>query len=272
MLVSELKSCSAQLLDKFKNSYGLNGYKFPTDKDSYHKYQPLRYLENDIKNGEITFVYPNVWEDPYEKRFYNKDYRKLNFFAPEICCLCLTTKQAQNEDAMWKVYSQPNEYIVRAQIKIAALLSELDGIASENQFKVYIGEAIYAEKKYINGINSVTQPYFPATNNNNFSIENYLTLMLLKRISYQYENEVRIFIVFENEQGKNSQNETVYKVPIGTNPPVVSSILLPPYKTSSLTDKVLSEGERSRKKLIEHELNVRVKQSRLYSPCKKFNI
>ena len=269
MLVSELKSCYAQLLGDFKNIYGLNGYKLPTNKDSYHKYQPLRYIEDDIKNGEITFVFPNVWEDPYEKRFYKKNYQNINFCAPEICCLCLTTKQAQNEDAMWKVYSQPNEYIVRAQIKIADLLSALDGIASKNHFKVYIGEAIYAEKKYINGITLATQPYFPT---NNFSIENYLTLMLLKRISYQYENEVRVFIVFENKQAGNNLNEKTYKVPIGTNTPIISSILLPPYKILTLTDKVLSEGECSRKKLIEKELKVKVKQSRLYSACKKFII
>ena len=197
MEINQLHKCTAKLLNGFNRVFGLNGYQIPTDKDSICKYMPLKRLEADINNSRITFVSPYTWEDSFETRYYKlKGYSsKLGFKEPAIFCMCLTGKHAANEDAFWRRYAPQNDHLVKVYFKIDDLFRILDSFAAKYNAEIYVGEAIYADKKQIDAVTPTKNHIFFS---NPFKMENYLSLMSLKRGAFRYENEVRIFVVFRD--------------------------------------------------------------------------
>ena len=194
MEISQLVNCKAELLKGFSRIYGLNGYQIPADKDSIYKYMALKNLENDIAKSRITFVSPETWEDSFETRYYKlKNYKAvLSFDEPMIFCMCLTEKQAANEDAFWRRYAPQNDHLVKIHFNIEKFFKILDSFAVVHNAEVYVGEAIYTDKKQIVGITPQNNQIFFS---HPFKLENYLSLMSLKRGAFKYENEIRIFIV-----------------------------------------------------------------------------
>ena len=265
MDLSQIKNCNVSPLQGFKNIYSLNGYTLPTDKDVFHKYLPLTYLTGDINNKTITFVSPTKWSDSFETRYYQlKNYnKKIGFNEPCIFCMCLTSKQSTNEDAMWRVYAKPHEEMVKANINIKNLLKILDSQSIEQNFKVYIGEVIYTNKKDILEITPKKNKVFFS---NNFGTANYLSLMSLKRCAYNYENEIRIFIVFDNEN-----NEYTYPLKHNGNIPYIDKVTISPYsKIKSNIKPVSSRTISRRQSKTQREIpNITVERSRLFEKCPK---
>ena len=67
----------------------------------------------------------------------------------------------------------------------------MEKYAQNNGCKVYVGKAIYLyDRNAILQLHKQDNVFFPL---NNFSIEHYLTLMCLKRKSFAFENEIRVF-------------------------------------------------------------------------------
>jgi hypothetical protein len=196
-----LGCCSQTLLHGYSNIYGLNGYKIQTDKDQIFKYIPYKHLLGDITNNRITFVSPRMWEDTLETRYYKlPNYNKLSFNEPDVFCMCLTSKQAENEDAFWHRYAPQNDELLKVHYNIKEFFNLLDKFASNNNLKVYVGEAIYVYKTQVLAITPTKNSlFFPQK----FDVEHYLSLMSLKRVAYNYENEIRIFIV-SGDSGFNS--------------------------------------------------------------------
>ena len=194
MRYTDLNSISKSTLPGYSRIYALNNYHFPPKKDVFHKYIPLGYLYDYISNDRITFVSPSTWNDPYETRYYQLDYKKIGYNEPSIFCMCLTDKQSQNEDAMWIRYARPGDEMVKINLVIEDLLDLLEAQGEKMDFNTYIGEVIYISKTGITGITKKNSIFFPK----NFDIEHYLTLMSLKRGAFAYENEIRIFIVPED--------------------------------------------------------------------------
>ncbi len=180
---------------KYNRVYALNGYKLPEDKDTYDKYTPLSRLNPD----ELVFVSPKMWSDPYETRFYDVDYSKRGLFAPELFCMCLTSKQATNEDAMWRMYAVKGEEMVKARVNIQRILDGLDKEAQAKKFKVYIGNVEYISATELRSITLKSEAgkhfFRDSSGALNMSLCQFLSLMSLKRVAFSYENEVRIFIV-----------------------------------------------------------------------------
>ena len=197
MEINQLHKCSAEPLKGFSQVFGLNSYQIPTDKDSIYKYIPLKYFETDINNHRITFVSPYTLEDSFETRYYKlKNYKsRLGFVEPTIFCMCLTGKHAANEDAFWRRYAPQNDHLVKVHFKIDELFHILDSFAGRHKAEIYVGEAIYADKKQIDGITPTKGNIFFS---NPFKMESYLSLMSLKRGAFRYENEIRIFVVFKD--------------------------------------------------------------------------
>ena len=219
MEINQLHQCTAEPLKGFNRVFGLNGYQIPTDKDSICKYMPLKRLEADINNSRITFVSPYTWEDSFETRYYKlKGYSsKLGFVEPTVFCMCLTGKHAANEDAFWRRYAPQNDHLVKVYFKIDDLFRILDSFAAKYNAEIYVGEAIYADKEHIKAITPTKNHTFFSSP---FEMENYLSLMSLKRGAFRYENEVRIFVVFrdgvsddsivENYTSKKAQEKLLF--------------------------------------------------------------
>ena len=144
------------------------------------------------KNAEIAKIprfFSRKSAGEFEKRFFRINYPKLvpTFVEPVIHCLCLTSKHASNEDAMWRMYAKPGLEMIKADYKITSLLKELDTAAQRNHFSVFVGQVVYLAKKDILSLKP--------SKIKNFNLETYLTLLCLKRLAYSYEYEVRFFVV-----------------------------------------------------------------------------
>ena len=210
-------------LPGYTRVYALNGYHIPIDnedKDVYHKYIPLGYLSDYISNRRITFVSPSTWNDPFETRYYQIGYKKIWHDEPSIFCMCLTDKQAQNEDAMWIRYAKPGDEMVKINLVIKDLLDLLEYQGGKMGFKAYVVEVIYVSKTGIMGITKKNSTFFPK----NFHIEHYLTLMSLKRSSFSYENEIRIFIVPDSKK-----DDLLFHVPASNITTIINKITVSPY-------------------------------------------
>ena len=86
------------------------------------------------------------------------------------------------------------------------LLQLLDEYAELNGFEVYIGKVDYSfEKREIMSMHLASSPHYKDYFPDVMSREHYLSLMLLKRKAFDYENEVRLFLVKDNIpfDGKN---------------------------------------------------------------------
>ena len=246
---------------------------------------PLKRLEADVNNSRITFVSPYTWEDSFETRYYKlKGYSsKLEFVEPSVFCMCLTGKHAANEDAFWRRYAPQNDHLVKVYLKIDDLFHILDSFATKYNAEIYVGEAIYADKEHIEAIT-------PTKNNTFFSspfeIENYLSLMSLKRGAFRYENEVRIFVVFrdgisddsivEYHTSKKTQEKLLFVGYSNSNAANshshIGEVRVSPYPMiKAQMPKPDKNGvlDRRRKRISKRLLECKVTCSRLFEGCSK---
>lgn len=166
-----------------------------------YKYMNVKYAIEFLKTGAFLMSEPSAWSDPYEKRFYTADYSNIKGFKPHrIYCSCFT-QQVSNE-AAWRMYSSKDTGIasraIRFEFRRSSLLQVLDyGLLSG---KIYLGNALYDyTSKQIDGLhlkkNPLYERYF-----RNFSLDKFLNLLLIKRKAFDYEQEVRMFLVDEDEE------------------------------------------------------------------------
>lgn len=259
-----IETSKIQLIEGYRRVYSINDYMLPDDKDTYNKYLPLSYLQKDL-NDKVTFVSPIRWMDSYERRFFDLGYTSLShpFSAPDVYCMCLTAKQAKNEDAMWRMYTKPGEVMVNVFYKINNLLNQLDSAAIRDHFKVFIGKVKYLDKKSIIKIrpSAIT----------GFGLADYLNLLTIKRIAFDYENEVRLFVVKDRGSFKGTTDCTtavhirnlkkcIAKVRVSPFPPSSTSFPLP------LSQDLLDQE----KKIVAKQLSgIKVDSSLLYETTPK---
>ncbi len=180
----------------------------------FYKYLNVKTFLTCLQNGNFRFAEPVEWKDKYEARFYNATYSKLKKdkkFYPFLYANCLTNRP--DSEAAWQVYrygkTGPKTCCVEIQIdrykfreQLAKKLSDCD---------VYVGMTRYEHKaiidcihlkKYPHDITIKGEKYSEGEDNNEykkyfdeFCLEKYLNLMLLKRMAYEYEHEIRFFIL-----------------------------------------------------------------------------
>jgi hypothetical protein len=170
--------------------------------------QELKNQGKDNPTQTIRFVEPSGWEDQYERRYYTADYKKLNIsriLTPKLYATCFTT-QKESEPA-WQIYTRGKdglgERCVQFCINQVALREEL----VKNLRDCTIVEGMV---KYLSTYEIDTYHLSTDKNGNpekeylkrfsNFTLENYINLLLLKRTAFVYENEVRFFIIDENDK------------------------------------------------------------------------
>lgn len=267
---------SKNLIEGYKNIYALNGFSISARQNSLYKYMCFEPLIKSVKANELVFVSPLKWKDPFERRFFRTDYSALNFLRPEIACMCLTHKSTTNEEASWKMYVNPMDKALRITYDYTVLCRILDEYAEKNACKIYIGKVIYNfDKKEIESLHKPDESnknyttFFPA----HFGIEHYLSLMLIKRKSFRFENEVRIFVVNENELGFEDGLLKVGNVDYKANG-LISQVMIAPYEPLPENDirtpfrnKINKIESDEYKKILHSEISCTVKQSLLYANC-----
>lgn len=252
----------------------LNGYSFPKDKSTVFKYLPLDRFVKMVDKKELVFVTPVTWYDPFEQLYFGVDCSSRGYVTEDIACMCVSEKSSTNEDASWKVYAGSNNKAVRISIEQDKLLRLLEDYAAANAFQVYIGKVEYSyEKKEIEKLHIASSPhhddYFPPA----MKREHYLSLMLLKRNAFSYENEARIFLVKDSitfDANKLLKIQCDYKAT-----GIVSNVMLSPYPpvrekgdlASRVRQKINNLESEEIKKTLNDKLGCRIQQSQLYKVC-----
>lgn len=192
-----------------------------------HKYMPLERALEMLSNQTLWFANPTIWKDPFEKRFIENVYdiggsQKVFPWKNRVYCMCAT--QTATSEAYWNAYSA-GEIGVSIKFNRLNLLNELDRL-STNGNRIYIGIVQYQKtneiKAALTGNTFLNPTGAPIMSLGTEEIK--VRLLLLKRLAYQYENEVRFFVVRDK---KANQSGTLLKYSI-PNTDLIDSFSLDP--------------------------------------------
>ncbi len=189
----------------------------------FYKYMDLESallcLSRDVRTSKepnLRFVEPSFWDDQYEGRFYNAKYDgKENdpVNTPFLYACCFSAKR-ENE-AAWILYSHNKKGLASRCVEFSLNRTKLRDELSkniENGTSLYIGTVKYTRKEIIDNLHL---PYIGKDNRenvnyhkyfDNFSLQCYLNLLLLKRPTFEHEKEVRIFIIPKMGKQKSRRN------------------------------------------------------------------
>lgn len=193
----------------YKNVYCVGEEKAKQD-HMFYKYMNVERAIQFLKTGEYYFVEPTAWQDPYEKRFYTADYSHFDSFIPGVTYATCLTDKISNE-AAWKMYRDEGGGLknrsVRFDIRRSMMLRYMDGEIRDA--KIVFGKANYRYTTSV--INKIHKPDSPAQYGkyfSDFSEESFLKLLLIKRKAFEYESEVRMFVVPHPHQPINIDRDS----------------------------------------------------------------
>ncbi len=190
------------------------------DNNMLYKYMPLEMALATVNDKYIWFNNPCLWNDPFEKRFINATYildkKEIDFpLKDRIFCTCMT--QTTTSEAHWKAYSG-NDLGISFKYKRSKLLEILNQHTSD--YEIYIGKVDYLRTKDIKKKISEIEGIKDIVPLSLYNRELQIKLVLLKRIAFKYENEIRIIIIkkYKTEQKgiklvfKNNANELIDRI------------------------------------------------------------
>lgn len=163
------------------------------------KYLNLESAITCIENERLRFSEPDVWRDSFESRFYSADYRNIKHCpatdTPKLYACCFTYKKMS--EAAWTTYNANQKGL---GTKCAQLVIDVDAFRKtliqslNNNDNIYEGRINYnLGDSVIKGLHTQQSSYYYEVHNK-FSLELYLSLLLLKRSSFSHEQELRFFI------------------------------------------------------------------------------
>jgi len=157
-------------------------------------------------NPCLWFSNLEYWNDAFEKRFVEMKYKKgsklLDYpLKNKIFCTCFSDQRIC--EAQWYVYSGNKSIADCIGLKInrIKLLEILEKYSIQHNNDVYIGKVEYQTTTEI--ISSVSKNSFLNKGKKKFDINDrnsQLRLLLLKRNAFIYEDEIRIFIIRNENQ------------------------------------------------------------------------
>ncbi len=183
-----------------------------------YKYMTLDAFIQCIENGSIMFQEPSGWNDQFEKRFYNANYKNVTRRVedyPKVFATCLT--ETKDSEAPWKVYSSQNKGLgrcIQIEINLEKFRQQLYAFASSNGFDVYEGKVLYGlDETEIMNLHTKKSPFFKLFFNT-FNLNHFLWLLFIKRPAYKYEDEVRFFLVPRVTESRNKRRPERKYVPV----------------------------------------------------------
>ncbi len=197
--------------------------------DYIYKYLDIEAFIKTLKKG-FLFNQPSAWPDPYEKVFYNAKYTNIdNRYTPNPLYVCCFTT-GEETDAGWKQYvsnSGLGARCVRIRLNSNRLISFLNNYAEKQHCNIYIGAVTYEYKEQ-----EIDEFYRKGTKMNSFlftkfSLNNYLSLLLVKRSAYYTEKELRIFVVPDNNDRKRRKEKLFIPLGLKWND-IIKEVLLSP--------------------------------------------
>lgn len=236
---------------------------FRTDKKPLHKHMSLENALSTLNDQKLWFANPTIWKDPFESRFIQADYDNggtlMRFpWEGRVYCACFTETAAS--EAYWFPYSQ-SQMGIEFKINRSELFNQLELL---NGYDIYIGKVEYMKTSSIKGsISSIPfQAPYPDVGSNEF----WARLLLLKRNAFKYEDEVRVILVKNSNDGNHPKGKSVkFKC---ENTTLIESVVLDP-NIEKNTEKLLKDVFRNTYKFIDikdvkGKTHHRVVKSQLY--------
>ena len=183
-------------LEQFKTHSNMYSIGERVSKIYVYKYMSARTAELCLNSNTLMFSLPSAWKDPYESRFYNADYHKVEKVSSDkrlyACCV---TENKLSESA-WRMYTdETNEPCVKFCICIGQLRRYLNIFAKLHGATLYEGRINYSlNDSEIDGLHLRSSAYYHSFFDN-FGLPEYLNLMLLKRHLFYYEGEIRYMLM-----------------------------------------------------------------------------
>ncbi len=163
------------------------------DKPIYRIFSRDRFIQL-FETRKITLVKPKLWEDPFENFIMNatgqtKEGEKFKVsFREKYYGQCWTTKR--ESDAMWRIYS-PSKNGIKIKTTIRKLFESL--YSQSGNFKdisCFIGKVEYFSTSKL--VSLLSDPDNMRANLTDTTGLGQATTLLLKRIAFSHEKEVRI--------------------------------------------------------------------------------
>lgn len=190
---------------------------------SIFKYLKQERAKDYLKNNNLCFVSPSLWEDPYEYTFYDEN--MLN--GKKIFCFCSSYSRSINEEAFWKRYNPDfsGEYVMWS-LNFFALLTELSKIGKRDNIDFYVSLINYSLTQ-----KNISKKKKTINNKKTVNLKDQLLSLSLKRKAYAHECELRIFAVVD----ANTIKDNIIEIPITLigndwRNRVLTKVVLPPYK------------------------------------------
>lgn len=160
-----------------------------------YKYMPLEFALEIIKGKYLWLCNPASWKDPFEKRFIEAKYlvggKELDFpLKGQLFCTCFT--QTPTSEAHWNSYSD-GQIGISLRIVRKQLLKVLE--QNSTDYDIYIGKVNYLKTNELKKPISEIEHFKTMSSLNISNRRIQVNLLLLKRIAFQYENEIRILAV-----------------------------------------------------------------------------
>lgn len=164
-----------------------------------YKYMPLEFALSSLKEKYLWFVNPIIWKDPFEKRFINAEYdeggNNIEFpLKGKVFCICMT--QTQTSEAYWNIYNA-GQLGISFTFSREKLLEILNDFSNNNNYDIYIGKVIYLHTPELKQSKLSNISVFGS--NFKWNKKTQIQLLLLKRIAFEYENEIRIIMIKRNK-------------------------------------------------------------------------
>lgn len=226
--------------------------------DHVCRFMPVHRLIEFFSTNQFTLTKPKLWDDPFENLFLKspiltKTGRENRFLMREYIFGQCWTLERRELDAMWRIYT-PNKDGVRIKASIRGLLRRLQKSCRKYPYtSCFIGKVKYLSQKKL-----IT--HFRQSRVIDGSSEKYAETLLVKRVAFKYEKEVRLIYL-----DKNMETEEDYARFQIDPEKLISEILFDPRMDNNLYKVYFDYLKRKR-------FPGKIKKSTLYDPPKRFPV
>ncbi len=173
-----------------------------------YKYMTIEAFLTSMYCGNWRFFEPSKWNDRFEQRFYCAKYIFPASIGntPQLFATCVT--RVKNNEAAWKVYAHGlglGAHCLQLELDIVELRKQLraSGFRFEEKAVVYENENVILD------LHKKRKPHYNKYFSS-FSLDHFLRLLSLKRDAYTYEQELRLFIIPNNNGKRNTYKHAEY--------------------------------------------------------------
>lgn len=240
-----------------------------------YKYMSLSTACILLQNNTLRFNAPTKWTDPYEKRFFEADYRfvKNSQHVNRKTYACCMAKNRECE-AAWRMYSKNylTDPCVQFVVNVGQLRTFLNQYAESNNWDIYEGEVDYTlNDKEFRSLHLKSSPFHNLFFED-FNIIKYLNLLLIKRQAFEYEGEIRYFL----QKGQMDMRKKFVDIQIPWNY-CLHKVVVPEKLSPALSSKI-EDALKKNEMLCKakwpnyYERDVPIEESKIYKPFEKITI